>query len=219
MGARRSDGRYLLCAAFLSVVLAELGHQLGFVERYGSQGFALEGVGIHQYFPTLMSVVGAGLGGVTLAVLLVLSLGRLAVGGALGQTRHQGVPVRRLLPVLLALQLAVYLTQETSEALASSQLVTTPWVVSTVAWGLAAQVPIALLAGLALSWLSARLDHAITAIREVARTAPTFSPAPVDEPKTGYGSYSAPRLSLASDCRTALAKRGPPQLLRPLPVG
>jgi uncharacterized oligopeptide transporter (OPT) family protein len=124
MAERRSDGRYLWSAVLISAVLAELGHQLGFVERYGARGFALEAVGVHQYFPTLMSVVGAGLGGAALAVLLVLSLGRLALGGALGRTPHLAIPVGRLLPLLLALQLAVYLTQETSEALASGQLVT-----------------------------------------------------------------------------------------------
>src|SRR5207253_9613717 len=160
MAERRLDGRYMRVAALLSVVLAELGHQLGFLERYGGRGFTLDSVGVHQYFPTLLSVVGAGLGGVTLCLLLVLSLGRLAVGGALGRTRHLAVPVWRLLPLLLALQLAVYLVQETAEALAGGHLITLSWLITTVAWGIAAQTPVALLAALALSWLSARLDVA-----------------------------------------------------------
>jgi hypothetical protein len=215
MAERRLDGRYMWCAAFLSLVLAELGHQLGFVERYGGRGFTLEAVGVHHYFPTLMGVVGAGLGGVTLCVLLVLALGRLAVGGALGRTRRLAVPVRRLLPVLLSLQLAVYLTQETSEAMASGHLISLPWLATTLAWGLAGQGPVALLAALALSWLSARLDRAIAAIRRAAHAARAFTPAPVDQPETGPGPNGAPHLSLARDCGRALTKRGPPPLPRP----
>jgi hypothetical protein len=215
MAERRSDGRYLSCAVLISAVLAELGHQLGFIERYGTLGIALETVGVHQYFPTLMSAVGAGLGGATLAILLTLSLGRLALGGALGRTRHLTVPVRRLLPVLLALQLAVYLTQETSEALASGHLVTMQWLIATLAWGLAGQAPVALLAALALSWLSARLDRAIAAIRGAAQAARSFTPAPADQLAAGHATTSVPHLSLACDCHRALAKRGPPPLPRP----
>jgi hypothetical protein len=215
MAERRSDGRYLWSAVLISAVLAELGHQLGFVERNGARGFALEAVGVHQYFPTLMSVVGAGLGGAALAILLVLSLGRLALGGALGRAPQLAVPVRRLLPLLLALQLAVYLTQETSEALASGQLVTARWLMSTLVWGLAAQAPVALLAALALSWLSTRLDCAIAAIRRAAQPDRAFVPAPVHRPETGHGPNRAPLLSLLRDCHRALIKRGPPPLPRP----
>jgi hypothetical protein len=159
-----------------------------------------------------MTLVGAGLGAATLAVLLVLSLGRLALGGALGRARHLTVPVKRLLPALLALQLAVYLTQETSEALASGQLVSVPWLISTLAWGVAGQAPVALLAALALSWLSARLDRAITAIRRAAHTVQPVAPAPVDQPATGQSPNPAPYLWLLQACHRALIKRGPPPL-------
>lgn len=215
MAERRLDGRYMRIAALLSLVLAELGHQLGFFERYGGRGFTLDAVGVHHYFPTLMSVVGGGLGGATLSVLLVLSLGRLAVGGALGRTRHLAVPVWRLLPVLLALQLAAYLVQETAEALAGGHLITLSWLVTTVAWGIAAQTPVAMLAALALSWLSARLDVAIAALKRAAQAARSFTPAPVDQPSSALGPNSAPHLSLVRACRTALTKRGPPPLPQP----
>ena len=215
MAEPRSGGRYTWCAVLISSVLAELGHQLGFVERFGTSGLALEGVGVHQYFPILMSVAGAGLGGAILAVLLILSLGRLALGGALGRTPHLTVPVRRLLPILLALQLAVYLTQETFEALASGQLVGMPWLISTLTWSLAAQAPVALLAALALSWLSARLDRAIAAIRRAAQAARGYPAAPVDQPAASHGPKRSLQLSLARDCHRALVKRGPPPLPRP----
>jgi hypothetical protein len=215
MAERRSRWRYPGLAALLSPVLAELGHQLGFVERYGARGVALEGAGVHHYFPTLLTVVGAGLGASALGTLLVLALGRLAVGGALGRTRRPGVAVRYLLPTLVALQLAVYVVQESAEALAIGQELTFSWLLSIVFWGLAGQAPLALLAALALSWLSARLDRALAAIREVVWAARVLATAPVARPPAGFVPRTA-HLPLALICGMALSRRGPPLLPRPL---
>lgn len=210
MADRPRDGRFAGCAALLSVVLAEFGHQLSFLERFGGRGFRLEAAGVHSYFPTLMTVAGALVGAGALGALLVLSLGRLAMGGALGRTRRPGIPMWRLLIVMLALQLAVYLVQESCEALAAGRLLTAPWLFGALAWGAAGQAPIAVLAALALSWLSVRLDRAIAAIRGVIASLRSLSPAPVDRFGAALVPSRAPYLSLASICGTALVKRGPP---------
>ncbi|MBO0687383.1 MAG: hypothetical protein J2P45_29895, partial [Candidatus Dormibacteraeota bacterium] len=164
-----------------------------------------------SYFPTLLTVAGALVGACALGALLTLSLGRLAMGGALGRTRRPGIPMWRLLVVMLALQLAAYLVQETCETLAGGRPLTAPWLLGTLGWGVAGQAPVALLAALGLSWLSVRLDGAIAAIRRVIASLRSLSPAPVSLFGMALGPSRAPYLSLASICGAALVKRGPPE--------
>jgi hypothetical protein len=138
--------RVLLLGA-LAVPFAELGHLVAYGARVPSGG-------PHIYFPTVLQLAGGALGAALLASLAVLALARLLTG-VTARSRPWSFPL--LFAGLLAAQLVVFLVQEALEARSLPRL-------STVSLGLLAQQPIALLAAVALRWLSARLGPAAQAL-------------------------------------------------------
>jgi hypothetical protein len=129
------------------VPFAELGHLVAYGARVPSGG-------PHIYFPTVLQLAGGALGAALLASLAVLALARLLTG-VTARSRPWSFPL--LFAGLLAAQLVVFLVQEALEARSLPRL-------STVSLGLLAQQPIALLAAVALRWLSARLGPAAQAL-------------------------------------------------------
>jgi hypothetical protein len=138
--------RALLVGA-LAVPFAELGHLVAYGVRVPSGGS-------HLYFPTLLQLAGGALGAALLASLAVLALARLLTG-LTARSRPWSFPL--LFAGLLAAQLLVFLFQEAVEARSLPHL-------STISLGLLAQQPIALVAAMALRWLSARLGPATRAL-------------------------------------------------------
>lgn len=138
--------RALLVGA-LAVPFAELGHLVAYGVRVPSGGS-------HIYFPTLLQLAGGALGAALLASLAVLALARLLTG-LTARSRSWSFPL--LFAGLLAAQLLVFLVQEALEARSLPSL-------GTVSLGLLAQQPIALVAAIALRWLSARLGPAARAL-------------------------------------------------------
>jgi hypothetical protein len=172
----------------LAVPLAELGHVLAY-------GLRVSNTGAHAYFPSAFHAAGALIGALLLAALGVLVLGRLLGGRT---KRRPAWSFTLLFLGLLLSQLLVYLLQEGLEAGRAPGH-------ATVVLGLVAQQPVALLAALALHWLSARLGPAIEALSS-STSELTFL-------ETAWLLHAA--ISPAAGCRPALAysvpgSRAPP---------
>lgn len=197
----------------MGIPLSELGHTVAYVAQYGRQGLLLESQGVHAYFPQVLQFSASGVGLVLLAALLVMGLGRLAAGRGAGLRRTGGQAVLDLLVVMAAVQLQIYLLQEILEVLATHQPLTFSLLFSILGWGLAGQLPVAIPAALALSWLSIRTEAAVEQLRSLwASCRSVRPPAPVVVVHV-HPVYVPGIVSLASVARQALLKRGPPQLL------
>lgn len=207
---RPSGVRHLLAAALLALPLAEVGHTLTFVARYGPPGLELQTAGVHGYFPTALRVSVAGVGLTLLAAVCVLGLGRILLGRGLGLTRTGGQPFLPLLLVALVVQLDVYLVQETVETLLAHEPYTFATLCSALAWGLAGQLPVAAASAFGLRWLSFRLEAAIEGFRGAFLvSACLLRPAPPLAVEVRPAPISRARL-LGQQARAAFAKRGPP---------
>lgn len=147
-----SRARSALLVGALAVPLAELGHVVGY-------GFRVSSSGAHWYFPGALSAAGAVIGAALMAVLAVLVLAKLLCGSA---PRRPPWSFAVLFTGLLAAQVAVFVVQEGMESHAIPGT-------ATLAIGLLAQQPVALVAALALRWLSARVGPALEAIASPRR--------------------------------------------------
>jgi hypothetical protein len=133
--------------AALAVPLAELGHLIGY-------GLRVPQDGVHAYFPNLLQAAGALIGAGLLGVLGVLVLARILTGEL---PRRKPWSFALVFCGLLFAQVAVFLVQEGVEAHAAPAL-------ATLVTGLLGQQPVALLAALALRWLSARVGPALESL-------------------------------------------------------
>jgi hypothetical protein len=200
----------VVTSGLFRVELSQLGHVLAYAARCQACGAQL-GIGIHAYFPNLVLLSGSLVAVGLLGSLLVIGLGRLLVGHGLGLQRTRGKPALELLLVLAAVQLQVYLAQEALEMVVAGQALTLGWLLSTLLWGMAGQLPLAILGAFALRWLSVRLRVAVRAVHDAWRSLAVRPPAPVAvERRTPNAVSPSP---VARCGRTALAKRGPPLLL------
>lgn len=158
--------RSVLFVAALAIPLAEFGHTVAY-------GLRVSSTGAHSYFPTVLGAAGALAGGGLVTALAVLVLAKLVTGAT---PRRRPWSFSLLFSGLLATQLAVFIVQEGVEA---HSLPGT----ATVAMGLLAQQPVALVATLALRWLSARVGPALEAIAfrrqpQLVAFSPPCRPAP-----------------------------------------
>lgn len=206
---RPARRRWLLSAGLLGLPLSGLGHAIAYVCRYGPRGLSLQGQGVHAYFPDTFALCAAALGAVLVAGLVVGGIGHVALGRGAGR---RPMPRRRALDLILvvaAVQLQVYVVQETVEALRSGVQLDVPWLLAMLGWGLAGQLPVAALAGLGLSWLSARFEPALARLRSLCRACRPAAtvPVPVAVPVRPAPDAAA---RLAGVAPAALVKRGPP---------
>ena len=158
--------RRVLLVVGLAVPLTEVGHLIGY-------GLRVPQDGAHGYFPNALQAAGALVGAGLLGALGVLILARFLAGEV---SRRKPWSFALLFSGLLFAQMGVFLVQEGLEAHAVP-------VLATVASGLLGQQPVALLAALALRWLSARLGPAIRSLAGLRRPElvilpPLLRPAP-----------------------------------------
>jgi hypothetical protein len=200
-------GRRLPWRAIPAAGLAgsQLGHLLVYALRLGPEGLRAAGSGAHGYFPALATTLAGLAGGAFLAALVVMGAARmLAARGARGRV-FERPPTLDLLAVLFALQLWVFAGQETAEALLTGR--PAPTVADLLLWGTLGQLPIAALAALGLSWLTAGLRRALedlTYAAAAARLAPSLRIGPASAPPR------APALVVAWSAGHRLPRRGPP---------
>lgn len=198
------DRRSVLVALLAAAPLSQLGHLLAYFLHYGPAAAAQQSSGVHAYFPSVLQAGATALGAALLAGLLVVALARFMVGIRNDRVPSGGVPVLPLLLVLLSVQLAVYCGQELLEFRLAG--LAAPALGVILGWGLAGQLPVAVLAAFGLSWLTARIVRAVRRLRDpspvsiLPREAPSLLP--------DWRPTCAPALVRAAPI--ALRKRGPP---------
>lgn len=196
------------------VVLAasQVGHLAASELRQGPYALAPDSSGAHAYVPALTTVALGAAGAALLAALLVVAAARVAwssCGARSAGGRVRRIPALDLAAVLFALQFAVFLGQETLEAAARGGPL--PDATSLLLWGCLGQLPVALLAGLVLSWVGARFEAAVE--RLLASAGQPLAPRPTVPASRGR---APARPRERAWCRAgAVSQRGPPTLLSP----
>lgn len=193
---KRGAGAVLMAAA-----ASQAGHLLAYGVRFGAASAAVQSRGAHAYFPLVALLVGGLAGIVGLACVLVIAAGRRLGGGRPLERR----PLMDYLPVFFALQLGLFIGQETVESVAAGA--PAPDAVALLLWGAVGQLPAAAVAALAFCWLAARVAPAMEALRRRRRLTPLRAPIALNLPRPGL---SIPRLALATSAPAVLVKRGPP---------
>ena len=155
-----------------ALTASQAGHLVTYQLRFGGAALDIQSSGAHEYFlapaKTAIGVVALAM----LAALFVVGFGRIAAGRRL--QADSTTPFVRTLATVYSLQLAVFVVQETAEALLGQvHLASVP---ALLLWGAVGQLPVALAAALAWRWLGARVRPAIAAIR-CALTVRPFVPA------------------------------------------
>jgi len=186
------------------IVLAasQVGHLLASELRAGPR------TGAHGYVPALTTVALGIAGATVLAGVLAVAAAHVARTGPRAALLPGSRP--RLLDVsavLFALQFALFLAQETLEAAACGAAL--PDIAGLLLWGCLGQLPVALVAALAVRWLGARFDAAAEELSAAAGRALTPRPALAPAP-------AAPAARPARRPRplvAAISQRGPPALL------
>lgn len=148
---------YVAAMATLALPLSQLGHLVAYFFRYGGDGLLRGSQGVHAYLPDLLRLAAGAVGGALLLSLLVVALGRLALGRGLGLESGAREPMLHLFVVAAAVQLDVYIAQETIEALVAGRSLDWTFLRSLLIFGAAGQFPLSLLAAAVVRWLSIRL--------------------------------------------------------------
>jgi hypothetical protein len=193
-----------LAAVLLALPMAELGHLLAYGLRLGPESVVRQSTGAHAYFPALLEAGAAAGGAILLALLLLLGVARFMVGLRNDRLPENGWPVLPLLFTLLGAQLAIFTGQELVEA-SLAALPAAP-AGDLIGWGLAGQLPVALLAAFGLSWISSSVRRAV---RRLRRSRPAMVP-PRESPAL-VPAWAAATLTAAQQAAPAgFVNRGPP---------
>lgn len=188
---------------------------LSYLARYGQQGLLAQTQGVHAYFPSILRLSLGIAGGALLITWLMIAGGRLLLGKSLGLRATGRVPVVNFFLVLVSCQLVMYIVQEMAETVTAHAPLTFSAVGLIAAWGVIAQVPIALAAAVALSWISVRLELVIAGMRSaLRRLAQLGTPRPVAALQALVPAESTLALKLWDS--HSLSNRGPPSLLQVL---
>jgi hypothetical protein len=208
LGGRAGKG-WPLAAALIGLPLSELGHVAVYLARYGEAGLTLQTQGIHGYFPQLLGLSVSLMGALLLAALVFGGLGRVALSRGMGLNPRSGQPPLAMFVVAAAVQLAVYVLQETVETLLIGRSLDVWWLVQMLAWGMAGQVPIAMLAAVGMTWLSIRFDAGVSTLRSLWQACQAWLvPPPVFT--AGWSPVPDAAVRRTALPRTAHQKRGPP---------
>lgn len=191
----------------LGLLASQAGHLLAYQIRFGAAAQQIQSSGAHTYFPLVAKTALGAVAAALIAGLLLVGLARILSGRR--EQSVTGPSYVSLLAFLFSIQLTVFAAQEVAEGvIAHSAIGTAPQL---LLWGTLGQLPIAVLAALALRWLAARVESAVGAIREIARAS---IPVPLAAP-VGVAVYVAPdRALLRAFVAGSPTKRGPPSSLR-----
>jgi len=164
--------RKALAVAVLGLLGSQAGHLLAYQVRFGAAAQGIQSTGSHAYFP-LVAKMALGAGAAALiGGLVFVGLARILCGRRVRSVSEPSFI--SLLAVLFSIQLAAFASQEVVESLiAGSAVGSAP---DLLLWGALGQLPVAVLAAVALRWLGAQVEAAVGAIREVvAATVPCRS--------------------------------------------
>ncbi len=200
--------RVALTVLGAGVVGSQAGHLLAYQLRFGSAAQHLQSSGAHAYFPFVARTALGAVAVTLLMAIFIIGLARLLAAGSRTRSRT-GPKYIELLAALFTLQLACFVTQEVGEALVAGTTVDSA--AHLLLWGTLGQLPVAVLASIALGWLWTRFASAVHDLRSVLTTAP-FQHAPT---QLAYAVWPVSIGSLlAQVAGGSLGKRGPPSSLR-----
>jgi hypothetical protein len=143
----------------LGLVASQAGHMLVYAVVYGPAAGQVQSTGAHGYFP---AVVKTGFG--LTAVFLLLALAAVGLARVLAGRRVQTAPAPsfvRLVAMLFCLQLTFFVVQESIEMAAGAPGASAA---ALLLWGSLGQLPVAVLAALALRWIAVRVAPAISSL-------------------------------------------------------
>jgi hypothetical protein len=198
----------LLGLLAFGALLAQAGHLIAYQLEFGAAAQAVQSQGAHAYFPGFAKTSLGIMAATVLGGLLLVGLARLLPGRVVVMT-NRGPSYLSLLSILFTIQLVCFIAQETIESLAAREGM--PSAINLIFLGSAGQLPVAVLAALALKWLAVRVRAAVLTLRaelvvRLSVDAPILQLIPLPE----QASVSA----LAGSCPTVYIKRGPPAILR-----
>jgi len=132
---------------------------LVFAVIYGPAAGRVQSTGAHSYFP---AVVKTSFG--LTAVFLLLALAAVGLARVLAGRRVAAAPapgLGRLVAMLFCLQLTLFVVQESIEMAAGAPATSAP---ALLLWGSLGQLPVAVLAALALRWIGVRVGPAVASL-------------------------------------------------------
>jgi hypothetical protein len=186
----------------LGIAGSQAGHLLVYALVYGPAAGQVQSAGAHGYFPALVKT-GFGL----TAVFTLLALAAVGLARVMAGRRVQAAPapsLGRLVSMLFCLQLTVFAVQESIEMAAGGPASSPP---ALLLWGSLGQLPVAVLAALALRWIAVRVAPAIASLLQPMAGAirlTTYFVAVPARPLAVEAASSLETLSLT------LTRRGPP---------
>jgi hypothetical protein len=199
-------GRSLALAVLgIGLIGSQAGHLLAFQIRFGDAARHLQSSGAHAYFPLVAKTTLGAVAVTFLTALFIIGLARVLRGGSGIRTRT-GPRYIELLAALFTIQLAAFITQEVGEALISGVPVDSA--AHLLLWGTLGQLPVAVLAAIALGWLWTRFESAVQDLRAVLVIAPFNRASGALARAVSPASNGA--LLLAQLAGGSLGKRGPP---------
>jgi hypothetical protein len=203
----RPSLRLLGLLAF-GALLAQAGHLLAYQLEFGAAAQTVQSQGAHGYFPAFAKTGLGFVAAAALGSLLLIGIARLLPGRPV-VVISRGPSYIKLLSALFTIQLIAFIAQETTEALVAGTAV--PSGLSLILLGTAGQLPVAVLAALALKRLAVHVGAALLTLRaELVVKLAAGVPVSVLLPLPAL----VPVPALAETCPTAYIKRGPPAILR-----
>jgi len=169
---------------------------------YGPAAAQVQSTGAHSYFP---AVVKTSFG--LTAVFLLLALAAVGLARVLAGRRVAAAPAPgfgRLVAMLFCLQLTFFVVQESIEMAAGAQATSAP---ALLLWGSLGQLPVAVLAALALRWIAVRVAPAVASLLRPIACAIRLTPFVVAFNAAPLAVEAAPSLETLS---LTLTRRGPP---------
>src|SRR5215472_8544977 len=123
---------------------SQAGHLVAYQARFGASAAAVQAGGVHSYFLPLAATLLGGAGATGLLALLAIGAARLAAGRR--RPIRERWALMEVLPALFALQLAIYIGQESIEAAVTGGTGTAA--LDLLLWGALGQLPVAFLGAL-----------------------------------------------------------------------
>lgn len=200
-----SGRRTALAVLGVGILGSQAGHLLAYELRFGSAAQHLQSSGAHAYFPVVAKTAFGAVAAAFVGAIFLIGLARVLAGRPRMRTgsAHGYIEV---LAALFTIQLACFITQEVGEALVAGTAVDSA--AHLLLWGSLGQLPVAVLAAVALGWLWARFESAIDDLRAVLAVAPAArGPAAVAVARWPMPDRG---LLLWQVAGGSLGKRGPP---------
>jgi hypothetical protein len=197
-----SRGRLALVGLGLGIVGSQAGHMLVFALVYGPAASQMQSTGAHGYFPALVKTAF----GLT-AVFMLLALAAVGLARVVAGRGVQAAPapgLGRLVAMLFCLQLTFFVVQESIEMAAGAPATSAP---ALLLWGSLGQLPVAVLAALALRWIAVRVAPAIAGLLQPMSGAIRLTAYVVAVPARPLAVEAAPPLETLS---LTFTRRGPP---------